>query len=325
MQVPSIVYPPKKADIGDLKRAADVGGLIDLLDNPDDEVVQKAIDALRELPDQSVVPLENVAARRRGNLGLRLGAIEALGAIGERSALLTLERVLHTDENMECRWAAALAIGVTGDSGAIPSLVRALDDPSKYVRYGAATALEQIGWTPSDDGEKIRYLIARQDWDAAMRLRNAPVKPLVRAARDFDPSVRIAALRTLGEMERADAGLACSAALRDRDDRVRWQASLALPRCGITRLHLPITLSRWPRSKDPRVAALLNFLFLGLGYNYLGKWWGLLFFTIFSTLNLVYLDYTGGNLPLMVIPLFSFPYSIPFAVHAWHVGAKMEV
>ncbi len=323
MPVLSIVYPPKKPDIGALKRAGDIQGLINLLDHPDDDVVRKTIDALRDLSNSSTGPLEKIAVRRR-NLAHKIGAIEALGAIRERSALLTLERVLGNDENIECRWAAALAIGAIGDAGSVPSLVKAMDDPSKYVRYGAATALEQIGWVPANDEDRLRYLIARQEWEKAVQLRNAPAEPLIRATKDNDPSVRIAALRAIGELERVDAGSACSAALQDPDSRVRWQASLALPRCGVSRLHLPITLSRWPRSKDPRVAALLNFLFLGLGYNYLGKWWGLLAFQLFATANLIVLELTGANLPFLIIPLFSIPYSIPFGVHAWFLGLKME-
>ncbi len=330
MSVSSIVYPPRTTDAEALAREGNTGRLVDLLGHPDDDVQRRAIEALKGLGDRSIEPLERVAVKGH-TINQRLGAIEAIAAIKEPGTLLTLRQILRSDRSVECRWAAALAMGAIGDSASIAPLVKSLQDSSKYVRYGAVTALEQLGWEPENDRELVLSMIARQDWDAVAKVANPPLEPLIQATKDPDPGIRVAALRTLGELERVDAGAACVTTLQDSDSKVRWQASVSLPRCGVARLHLPITLSRWPRSKDPGVAAFLNFLFLGLGYNYLGRWWGLLAFQLFTTFNLFVVLMLGSPLPFMRIPftdipsLVTLPYSIPFGIHAWYVAKKMVV
>ena len=74
---------------------------------------------------------------------------------------------------------------------------------------------------------------------------------------------------------------------------------------------------------SPYIAALLNLMFLGIGYNYLGYWFGLLVFQCFITINLMTVAVTGSSLPLLLVPLFSVPYSIPFSYHAWHLARKI--
>ncbi len=317
----SIFLPPKRTDIGALRKDGDARALISYLAIKDEVLRQKAIDALVELGPRKADILEKTATRHR-NLRVRLGAIEVLGAQGLPEYSGPLATILRTDRNDECRWAAALALGLIADTGAVKALVDALGDHSKYVRYGASVSLDALGWEPGSDEERISYLIAGEKWDDIVRLRDIPAGPLVRASRDADPNIRIAALGTIGKLERPDTGVACTSALQDRDGRVRWQASLALQHCGVSRLHLPLALSRWPRSRDPRVAALLNLLFLGLGYNYLGKWWGFLLFQLYATTTAILLIFVTGM--QLFLPVLSVPYSIPFAVHAYYIGKKME-
>jgi hypothetical protein len=68
------------------------------------------------------------------------------------------------------------------------------------------------------------------------------------------------------------------------------------------------------------VAAILNFLFLGLGYNYLGKWWGFLLFQVDATAILLLSLAMGSVIPYVI----SYSLSAVVAVHTWYLVKKME-
>ena len=73
------------------------------------------------------------------------------------------------------------------------------------------------------------------------------------------------------------------------DGKNRWKAIIAAKKCRVSGPYLPWALSKRTRMrKSPEAAATLNFLFLGLGYNYLGKWWGILIFQIYMTTLLMF-------------------------------------
>lgn len=82
--------------------------------------------------------------------------------------------------------------------------------------------------------------------------------------------------------------------LADSNSEVRWQAVLAAPRCGIDPLFIPRGISRRPRTaKNPFIAAIMNFLLPGLGYGYIGKWWGIMIFQIDVTATVWLYKYEG--------------------------------
>lgn len=168
------------------------------------------------------------------------------------------------------------------------------------------------------------YYIAKQEWGRIPPLGEPASAPLLWALNDRDPRVRAAAVDSLGELHTPVARGACSIALRDPDPFVRKRAALVFPKCGIPLTILPRGLSRRPRTKpSPYIAAMLNLMFLGIGYNYLGYWFGFVLFQVFITINLMTIAVTGSPLPLLVIPLMSVPYSILFAIHAWYLANKI--
>ncbi len=180
-------------------------------------------------------------------------------------------------------------------------------DPDKYVRSGAATALDLFGWEPPETPTQAYYYIAKQEWDKIPPLGEQANDPLLWALKDRDARVRAAAVDSLGELH-TPVRAACSIALRDPDPFVRKHAALSFPKCGIPLTILPMGLSRRPRTKpSPYIAALLNLMFLGIGYNYLGYWFGFLLFQVFITINLMTIAVTGSHLPFLVIPLLSVP------------------
>jgi hypothetical protein len=71
---------------------------------------------------------------------------------------------------------------------------------------------------------------------------------------------------------------------------------------------------------DPAAAALLNFLFLGIGYNYLGKWWGFpVFMTYMSVLVLAQLA-MGPFLPYLI----AYPLTALAGIHTYYLAEGMS-
>jgi hypothetical protein len=314
---PPSLLRPAPPDIPSLREAGDIDGLMGLLSSPDPGVQEQAARALATLGEQATRLL-------LGELGhpdpkVRLGVVEALGDIGDPSAVPPLVQALSGEKSGEVRWAITLALGNTGDPDAILPLVQALRDPDKYVRSGAAMALGELGWEPSGE-DRALLLIARQEWDSLPALGAPAVHPLLWATRDRDPAIRARAVEILGALGEAGGADACGLVLRDPDSEVRWRAVLAFPRCGIPLMHLPLGLVRRPRAwKSPAVAALLNLFFLGLGYSYLERWYGLLLFQVNMTCVVLASLVVGPFYPYLV----SYAISAVFAVQTWFLAGHL--
>jgi len=298
----TILYPFQRMDSGEitgLRDAGDARGLVELLSHPDPRVQDQAAGALATLGPRALDPL--LSAIRSSRPQVRIGAAEALVPIPDPRAGDALARLVAGDPVDEVRWAAAVAIGEHGDSRLIPPLVQALHDPDKLVRYGAAGALLRLGWTPAGGQERTDLRIALQDWDHAPAEGAEAVNPLTRVLGDRDPGIRAHAVEALGRTAHGDAAGACDRALGDPESRVRWQATLAFPRCGVPLAHLPLGISRRPKTgKNPAVAVFLNFFFPGLGYNYLGAWWGLICFQTIVTIVVLLSLAIGPALPTVL-------------------------
>jgi hypothetical protein len=315
------IFWPGDIKVQRILRTGDTTGLITILGYPDQDIQRRSSDRLAEIGEPAVPFL--IKSLKHRSVSVRLGAVEALGVIRSRQAVYPLVESLRNDRSNEVRWAASYTLALIGDESAISPIVAALRDPDKYVRSGAADALDMFGWEAQEIPIQVYYYIAKQEWDKIPPLGEQASHPLLWALKDRDPRVRAAAVDSLGEMH-TPARAACSIALRDPDPLVRKHAALSFPKCGIPLTILPMGLSRAPRTKpSPYIAALLNLMFLGIGYNYLGYWFGFLLFQVFIYINLIIIVVTGSPLPFLVIPILSVPYSIVFAIHAWYIGNKI--
>ena len=315
------IFSNTTPDITELSRRRDIKGLIRLLEHSSFDVQWKAAEALGKLGDDAVRHL--IEALGSSHKNVRLGVIEALGEIKAVASVSPLIHLVGKDNDPEVRWVGALALGEIGDNRAVSPLIGLLKDPDKHVRYGAAVALDKMGLIPSENPELTYYLIAKQDWEQISIPGRASSAPLVEMLRDSDSDVRSHMVDILGIIKDPSVTTACDTVLRDKDSRVRWHAVLALPRCGIPLMHLPLGLSKRPHTgQDPLVAAFLNLLFLGMGYNYLGYWWGFLLFQIFVSTNLLIVATTGASMPFLLFPVLSMPYSIPFSLHSWYIAKQ---
>lgn len=313
-----------------LQEKGDIHGLTRLLQHPDLTVQWKAAEALGTLGPEAVDHLLSVMHKQ--DLPGRLGAIEALADIRDSRAVKPLVNLLLYDESNEIRWASAIALGEIGDGSAIEPLENALKNRDKYVRYGAAIALRHIGWNPESPEEKARLYIALQDWKQILSLGKGATEPVFEILSDPDPDVRHHAIETLERLHVPVPNELCGQMLRDPVAGVRWQAVIAAKKCHIPVSYLPWAISKRTRvRKSPGAAALLNFLFLGLGYNYLGKWWGFLVFQIYMTTLLMFTLFPVPLVGTYIFLIFlqipgipvPFPISLIFAIHAWLLAEKM--
>jgi HEAT repeat protein len=303
-------------DISSMREKKDFRGLMKALRHRDPQVQFDASAALSDLGSEGVTHLiDGLASWSRDT---RLGIIEALGEIKNPRAVDPLTRLLK-DRNSEIRWEAALALGEIGDPRAIQPLTEALRDRSRYVRYGASAALEKLGWIPSSREEYAFLLNGRQQWETLATMGEAATGPLSISSTDLEPSVRIRAVKTLGEVGGDKAIPALYKALRDGDGQVRWEAVLAAPKAGIPVKFLPRALARRPRTRrNPYIAGLLNFLIPGIGYFWLGNWWGVIIFQLDIYLTLLLWQIYGEPVLDLLIPIY-----LVLGIHAWYMARNM--
>jgi HEAT repeat protein len=311
------IFSFKEPDIGAMKTGRNYRGLIRALRHKNLDIQWQASSALAGLGKEGMDHL--LSALKTWSKDTRLGVIEALGEIRDPRAVEPLIGLLGDKDN-EVRWEAALALGEIADPRALGPLEGALRDPDRYVRYGSAIALEKMGWIPDSPVDLAFLLAGKQEWDALAFTGKETIPALDIAAKDKDRSVRLMAIRTLGRIGDEKAIPTIYRAIRDPDDQVRWEAVMASQKCGISPRYLPRALARRTRTrKNPNIAALLNFVVAGMGYFYLGKWWGILVFQMnFIAITL---------LPKILGPLVTLDYLLPLyaiiAIHAWYMARQV--
>jgi HEAT repeat protein len=183
-----------------------------LVDAPDAGARAAAAWALGRIATKSALaPLQRLIVNDSVSR-VRLIAFEAalrcvdLGAGGKREMAL---RVLADDRGAENRETAAVALGVSGNEGVVPALVRALQDRELAVRLAAAVSLGKTRDPAAVDA--LLGLAKHEDW----RLRGAAIVGLTRVAQaravptvidalaDPDPLVRRTAHAWLMELAHA--------------------------------------------------------------------------------------------------------------------------
>jgi len=186
--------------IGDSKA---VEPLVQALKDEDQRIRREAAEALNEIGDpRATKPL--IEALRDAHSTVRMSAADALGTIGDASAVEPLfQSVWDEDEGVQER--AAEALRKMGEA-AVTFLVQALKGKNREARSRAASALNKIGWQPSDEAERAHFLVTRapelgkKEWDDLALIGEPAVEPLIYVMGDEHVSVRRAAVEALGKI-----------------------------------------------------------------------------------------------------------------------------
>ncbi|MCX6700244.1 MAG: HEAT repeat domain-containing protein [Methanomicrobiales archaeon] len=300
-----------------MKQQKDIGALIQALRYKDLDIQWRAAEALGEMGTDGTDHL--LLALQSRNKHVRLGVMEALGEIKANEAVQPLIKALKDPDN-EIRWEAAFALGEIGDEQAIPSLVEALKDHDRFVRYWAAVALDKFHWQPGNDGLHAYLHLGKQEWKEMVAIGVAAIEPLSVVLTDRDSEIREEAVWALGSIGSEKTIPVVYRSLSDVSDYVRWNAVKAAPRVGLSLAYLPRGLSLRPRlRKNPYIAGFLNFVLPGMGYFYLGKWWGIIIFQI-DVYATTLMFATNGEFTAYGL---NYPVYFILAVHAWYMASKM--
>ena len=195
-----------------------------------------ASEALGKIGDKTAVDALILALSDEDS-GVRSNAAEALGEIGDKTTVDALILSLR-DEDSTVRWSAAYALGEIGDKAAVDTLILALSDEKFLVQLFAADALGKIGGKTVVDV----LILSLRDENSTVRSSaafalgkiggKAVVDALILSLRDKDSTVLSRAAGALGKIGDKTAVDALTLALRDKESSVRSSAANALGKIG---------------------------------------------------------------------------------------------
>jgi|GEM_PF-5011161 len=216
-------------------------------------VRRNAVRALGKIDDPRVIDLLIDALKNHRDEDTRMNVASVLGIMGNPRAV---EPLIATMKNRFSSWnikaSAARALGITGDTRALEPLINAsgtvirepaqealkemqeklgiepfltlLRNKDPKVRKKTAIALDYQGWHPENDNQKVTYYIARDWWDACLKMDKKAVEPLITYLYHESSSIRESAVEILGKIEDPLVIDALIAALSDEDSSVRLRA-----------------------------------------------------------------------------------------------------
>lgn len=128
-----------------------------------------------------------IQALKDGDWEARRDAVRTLGELGDARAVEPLIQVVRRGNILDPRELAAAALGEIGDTSAVEPLIEVLKDFQSRARRAAADALDQLGWRPRDETEKVHLLVAREEWDELAALgEEQGVELLIHACKHVD-------------------------------------------------------------------------------------------------------------------------------------------
>ncbi|GAB4505354.1 MAG: hypothetical protein Fur0043_23490 [Anaerolineales bacterium] len=190
--------------LGKIGNTRALSHLIDALTDPQQEVRETAVEALRGLGALAVEQL--IAALSNSSLVVRRAAAETLGKLGDSRAIEPLIAALKDSEwsvrkaaaesleqigdvravepliallkDDKVCYAAARALKRIGDARAVQPLTTMLKDRYEWVREIAADALDRLGWQPGQDESAAWYWMIRGKWQKCVGLGELSIEPL---------------------------------------------------------------------------------------------------------------------------------------------------
>ncbi len=201
---------------------------------------------------------------------VRQSAINALYKLGSKAIPQILETAKAPDNDLMTMLNLMAKIG---DKRCLSFYFENLENSDWRIRHIAAKGLEKTGWKPGQDERGVWYRIARQEWnyvvamgdvaitplsivleDKNERIRNAAltamgkigatgVETLLESLHDSHPEKRLHAVSALGKMEDHSVIKPLAGCLGDEDSRVRRAAVTALGRFRTAECINPLILA----------------------------------------------------------------------------------
>jgi HEAT repeat protein len=203
--------------------------LIQMLKDKNEFVRGEAAKALGKIKDKQFVdPLIKALIDR--NEFVRGEAVKSLGKIGEISALEPLILSLADKKQyvVDCTVLSLKKFGAR----VIPYLLRHLKGGSLALRIAVARVLENLGWEPANDGERIFFLVAKGELKDTGEWGEKEIPELIQVLKDKDPKMRKNAARILGRIKDNRAIEPLMEALNDIDTFVIGEAAKSLGKIG---------------------------------------------------------------------------------------------
>lgn len=216
-------------DVEKLEKKRDLKGLISALKSNDSYTRWKALIALKNIGDKSVMP-RLVELLSDKNDYVRLRAVEAIASIGGEDAIDYLISALN-DSSEHVRRVAVEELAKFG-LRPVPKLLSLLKHSIPEIRKCVAEILDRIGWEPENVEEEIYYYIAKEDWGRVLRFGGDALEILTGFLNDKSDAVRLKIVEILGEIGDTRAILHLKKLLSDRNKFVRLKAAESL--CKLT-------------------------------------------------------------------------------------------
>jgi len=151
-----------------------------------------------------------------------------------------LKKLEDPADNEKDRVAAAAALGRLGDKRAIQPLILCLENDDNAVHTTAAKALDNLGWKPRNDTEKVRFFIASGNWKEVVKLREVAIEPLLATLKKEKYSDRRYAAMALGEIGGKKVVDPLINLLKDHDQSIREVVAWRLGEIGDKRAVKPL-------------------------------------------------------------------------------------
>ena len=234
-----------------------------------EQVRGAAYSALKEIPSDEVVPYFQ-GGLSDGSGMIRVLVVEGMGKFPKGRQSEGFQGALKDQAGL-VRVMVLKALGGVGDPATIPLITPLLKDDQRVVQVAAAAALYRLGqkehWQTVERATNVPEGYER---GAALRMlgeigdsKGLPL--LEQGLRDKQPSIRAAAVASLGKLGAGASSLI--AALADPVPAVRSVAAVTLGKLRAERAVSPLTRALQDRNMGVRAAAIAGLLQLGSPFS----------------------------------------------------------
>ncbi len=175
-----------------------------------------------------------IAALKDKSALVRNAAVDALGLLRSKKALVEISKLLLKDPDESVRHASAISLSYIGGDDAGESLVKAIDDKSPGVRYAAIRTLAVLRYKKAED--KLIKLLKSKDINIRRSVINTLGKirskkaaaGIVKNRKDKDIYVRVEVAKALGEIGDIENIPILQKMLKDENAKVRIESAYSL-------------------------------------------------------------------------------------------------